>query len=195
MARWLMTALGLVALLAPVPAARLASAGAAHAAGMAAAYGAIERIPGRHAQPPSRLLGPRSKSSGCLVRGRYPDPACTPGAVFPNITAAQICVPGYSDRVRDVSLSTWRRVYSEYGIASHRPYSFEVDHLVSLELGGSNSIANLWPEAATPKPGYRQKDVVENYLHRQVCSGAISLAAAQRTIATRWLKVYRRISR
>lgn len=195
MAPWLITTLGLVALLAPVPAARPASAGAAHAAGMTAAYGAVAHVPGRHAGPPSRSLGPRTKTGGCVVRGRYPDPACTPGAVFPTVTAADICVPGYSERVRDVSRTTWRRVYAEYGIVSHRPYSYEVDHLVSLELGGSNAIANLWPEAALPRPGYRQKDVVENYLHRQVCNGSISLATAQRAIATKWLKVYRRISR
>jgi 5-methylcytosine-specific restriction endonuclease McrA len=26
--------------------------------------------------------------------------------------------------------------------------AFEVDHLIPLELGGDNVIANLWPEAA-----------------------------------------------
>jgi len=55
-----------------------------------------------------------------------------------------------------------RAVYGEYGIATHRPYQYEVDHLISLELGGSNAIANLWPEAALPKPGFHQKDAVEN---------------------------------
>lgn len=43
--------------------------------------------------------------------------------------------------------------------------------------GGSNNIANLWPEAASPKPGFHEKDQVENYLHDQVCSGAISFEA------------------
>ncbi len=68
-----------------------------------------------------------------------------------------------------------------------------MDHLVSLELGGSNDIANLWPEAANPTPGFHQKDQVENYLHDQVCSGAISLSEAQVEIATDWLSVYQRM--
>ena len=70
---------------------------------------------------------------------------------------------------------------------------YEVDHLISLELGGSNEIANLWPEAASPTPGFHQKDQVENYLHDQVCSGAISLREAQNEIATNWLAVYNRM--
>jgi hypothetical protein len=68
-----------------------------------------------------------------------------------------------------------------------------VDHLISLELGGSNSIANLWPEAAEPTPGYHQKDQVENYLHQQVCDGKMSLHDAQFQIATNWLNVYKRM--
>ena len=61
---------------------------------------------------------------------------------------------------------------------------------MSLELGGSNEIANLWPEAANPRPGFHEKDQVENYLHGQVCSGAIPLDQAQVQIATNWLAVY-----
>jgi hypothetical protein len=92
--------------------------------------------------------------------------------------------------VRNVSTSEKDQVYAEYGIASHSPGQYEVDHLVSLELGGSNDVANLWPEAASPTPGFHQKDQVENYLHDQVCTGAIPLATAQQEIATNWLAVY-----
>lgn len=59
--------------------------------------------------------------------------------------------------------------------------------------GGSNNIANLWPEAASPKPGFHEKDQIENYLHDQVCSGAIPLKQAQIEIATNWLAVYNRM--
>jgi hypothetical protein len=101
-----------------------------------------------------------------------------------------VCVPGYSSSVRDVPTSEKNQVYAEYGITSHSTGQYEVDHLVSLELGGSNDISNLWPEAAEPQPGFHQKDAVENYLHAQVCSGAMSLAAAQQLIATDWLSAY-----
>ncbi len=87
------------------------------------------------------------------------------------------------------------QVYAEYGIASHTAGEYEVDHLVSLELGGSNDIANLWPEPASPRPGFHEKDKVENYLHDQVCAGKISLADAQYQIATNWLSVYNQIGK
>jgi hypothetical protein len=57
-------------------------------------------------------------------------------------------------------------------------------------LGGSNDITNLWPEAASPTPGFHPKDKVENYLHEQVCKGAMSLGQAQSLITTNWLAVY-----
>jgi hypothetical protein len=62
---------------------------------------------------------------------------------------------------------------------------------IPLELGGSNELANLWPEPATPTPGFHQKDCVENYLHAQVCTDkTMTLAQAQRAITTDWLDVY-----
>ncbi|MGH2501500.1 MAG: HNH endonuclease signature motif containing protein, partial [Ktedonobacterales bacterium] len=82
---------------------------------------------------------------------------------------------------------------AEYGISSHYAGQYEVDHLVSLELGGSNDIANLWPELASPTPGFHQKDKVENYMHDQVCSGAVPLATAQQEIATNWLALYQQM--
>src|SRR5215472_9047913 len=135
-------------------------------------------------------FGAQTKTSGCVASGGLPDSACTPGAIFPAATKDKICQPGYAGSVRNVPTSEKDEVYAEYGIASHSPGEYEVDHLVSLELGGSNEIANLWPELASPTPGFHQKDQVENYLHSQVCSGAISLKQAQIEIATNWLSVY-----
>ena len=140
--------------------------------------------------PAAAHLGQRTKTAGCAVNGKLPDAACTPGAIIATATKEQICQSGYAKNVRDVPESEKSDVYREYGIASHRAGQFEVDHLVSLELGGSNDIANLWPEAADPRPGFHEKDQVENYLHDQVCSGQLDLAAAQQQIATNWFAVY-----
>jgi hypothetical protein len=72
-----------------------------------------------------------------------------------------------------------RQVYAEYGITSHAPGEFEVDHLISLELGGSNSIRNLWPQSYRTQPwNARVKDRVENKLHQMVCKGEIDLKTA-----------------
>jgi hypothetical protein len=139
-------------------------------------------------------FGNRTKTAGCVARGGLPDPACTPGAIRPGVTVAEVCTPGSSSAVRNVTTAEKDRVYTEYGITKHPAGAYEIDHLISLELGGSNEIANLWPEAATPKPGFHEKDRVENYLHAEVCAGRMSLAEAQREIATDWIAVYRRIA-
>ena len=138
-------------------------------------------------------IGRPSKSTGCTANGALPDSACTPGVVIANATSQQICQSGYSHGVRNVSEAEKRQVYAAYGIARHTPGQYEVDHLISLELGGSNDIANLWPEAASPKPGFHEKDEVENYLHEQLCSGKLSLEQVQQQVATNWLAVYQQI--
>jgi hypothetical protein len=59
-----------------------------------------------------------------------------------------------------------------------------------LELGGSNAQSNLFPEAASPKPGYHEKDRLENRLHDEVCAADRGLRATQRAIARDWLRVF-----
>src|SRR5207249_9717998 len=122
-----------------------------------------------------------------------PDSACTPGAIFPNVTADQVCQRGYSASVRNVPAAVSREVYREYGIVERTPGEYEVDHLVPLETGGSNDIANLFPEAAEPRPGFHETDQVENYLHDQVCTGRMKLFAAQIAIATDQLQALQRL--
>jgi len=136
-------------------------------------------------------IGVRTKTTGCVISPNLEqDKACTPGAIFSNATKDMVCKSGYSSSVRDVSNSEKNQVFAEYGVKTHTSGQYEVDHLVSLELGGSNDIANLWPEAATPTPGFHEKDKVENKLHSEVCNGTITLAAAQQEIATDWLQIY-----
>jgi hypothetical protein len=132
------------------------------------------------------------KRSDCRVRGPLPDPGCTPGATYRKATAAKVCRPGYSSAVRNVSERTKDAVYAAYGMRRHFDgRDGEVDHLVSLELGGSNSRANLFPEAAAPRPGSHEKDRLENELHDEVCSGRITLRRAQKLIAVNWVAAYR----
>ena len=60
-----------------------------------------------------------------------------------------------------------------------------------MELGGAPSAeANLWPEPYNSPEGARVKDVVENKLHTLICSHTITLATAQRAIATNWWVAY-----
>ncbi len=81
---------------------------------------------------------------------------------------------GYASRVRAVPAAVKKQAYASYGITQHAPGEYEVDHLISLELGGSNSIKNLWPQSYKTKPWNAYvKDQLENKLHRMVCSGEL----------------------
>lgn len=121
-----------------------------------------------------------------------PDPDLTPGAVLP-VTAAEVCRPGYAKSVRHVDGKTKALVYREYGIEHHRSESYEIDHLISLSLGGSNDIRNLWPESLDTQPwNGRAKDRLEDRLHKLVCEGALSLDEAQAEIANNWIAAYRK---
>jgi hypothetical protein len=134
------------------------------------------------------------------VRGKpLPDPACTPGALNPEVTPSTvrrtICAPGYSARVRPP-----RAVTDREKRLSARAYGYtgsfataELDHLVPLGVGGDpNDARNLWlepnddPRATTNANG---KDDVEDTLHDAVCAGRVRLAEAQRAIAANWTTV------
>jgi hypothetical protein len=142
-----------------------------------------------------RTFAPRTKTRGCRPRGRLPDPACTPGGYFPGATRNVICRSGYSAKVRHVPESTKDKVYAEYGIAHHGAGQYEVDHLVPLEAGGSNQIANLFPQPASPRPGFHEKDRLENAIHDRVCDGGQALRPLQRRIAKDWVVLYRDLVR
>jgi hypothetical protein len=123
-------------------------------------------------------------------QGQLPDPRCTPGSIDPAVTQANIhatiCRSGYTKKVRPSASETDRFkfdvAYPAYGDPDAD--KTELDHLVSLELGGSNDATNLWPESPpTPNP----KDKVEDALHAAVCDGRVTLAAAQNAIASDWL--------
>lgn len=120
-----------------------------------------------------------------------PDHKITPGAAFSGVTASQVCTPGWSEAHRDVPDEVRYQVFAEYGLSYGVHDSYEVDHLIPLELGGSNSIGNLWPQPqGGANPGYPSKDRLENRLHELVCSGSLSLAVAQHTIAANWWAAY-----
>jgi hypothetical protein len=117
-------------------------------------------------------------------------PALTPGVAL-TVSRARVCTPGYASATRDVSDAEKAAVYNRYGVV-WVPYQHEVDHLISLELGGSNAIRNLWPEPYAGRWGARTKDVLENRLHDLVCESRLTLRSAQRQEAGDWVAAYRK---
>ena len=108
----------------------------------------------------------------------------TPGVLNPDVTQATIrstiCVGGWTRTIRppsDYTSRLKREQMRAYGVGGS-PREFQEDHLISLELGGHpTDPRNLWPE---PYPRAADVDAIENELNDAVCSGRISLDAAQR---------------
>jgi 5-methylcytosine-specific restriction endonuclease McrA len=143
----------------------------------------------RHTRHTRRRRHHHAAASG-VPAADLPRHGLTPGVAL-GVGAAQICRSGYAASVRNVPSSEKQDVYARYGLADV-PYAHEVDHLVSLELGGSNALANLWPEPYRGRWGAHTKDTLENRLRDLVCAGRIALAHAQRIEAGDWVAAYRR---
>jgi len=126
-----------------------------------------------------------------------PDPTCTPGAINPLVSQGDIgttiCKAGYTETIRPPDSITQKEK-----VASAAAYRYtgslltaEYDHLIPLELGGDpNDPSNLWVEPndnPNANSTSNTKDTLENKLNDLVCSGEITLAQAQRAIATDWV--------
>ena len=158
------------------------------------AQGVATDLPSAHIKTsPASTVTAGAGESGS---SEFPNARLTPGAIASSDTDT-ICRSGYATSVRPTGL-LWRRLkdeaYARYGLARGqrssisangiRVPSYEVDHLVPLELGGDpTSLHNIWPE---PLESAKRKDVVENELHELVCSGRMALAQAQGSIARDW---------
>jgi hypothetical protein len=122
-----------------------------------------------------------------------PDLKLTPGVYRKSLTEDQICHIKWGLDKRHVTLAMKKKVFEEYGIPSSRHSEFEVDHLISRELGGADDVRNLWPESYITQPwNARRKDRLENYLHKLLCGHQITLAEARKEIIHDWTVAYRK---
>lgn len=140
------------------------------------------------------LLAPRTRTGGCR-RGQEPDRRCSPGGYYSGLTTAVICSSTFrTGTIRNVPESEKFAVEREYGMTA-RAYgrTIEIDHIVPLELGGSNDIANLFPEPGSGQDSYHVKDQLENRAHDTVCAGRLSLRSAQLAMAVDWEALYRQL--
>lgn len=130
---------------------------------------------------------------------QLPDPGCTPGAVNPTVTADVLRDPTFrTGTVRDQisSAAAKRKVYAWYGITPPKGNTgqnqvCELDHVISLGLGGSDALENVWPECGpndvpVGQREFKVKDAhAELSLMRQVKAGA-DLKDIQLRIAEDW---------
>ena len=128
-----------------------------------------------------------------------PDPNCTPGAINPTLMIEVLRDPRFTTRcVRDAVTTEGEKAitYDCYSLPhpsnnSGENQICELDHLVSLELGGADTLDNVWPQCgpagvSLPQRFFKEKDTVENFLAMQVREGRMDLSQAQKAIATDW---------
>jgi hypothetical protein len=87
-------------------------------------------------------------------------------------------------------------VFEQYGIDGASPDAFEVDYLITPDLGGASSERNLWPEPYHNTVwNARVKDELEVHLKNLVCSGKLDISTAQRDLAGNWVAAYKKYFR
>jgi hypothetical protein len=130
-----------------------------------------------------------------------PDPELTPG-VATDATLETICGTKWGKDVRHVTPAMKRERFTAYGIQCKPLFKgsrlqacgkWEIDHCISRELGGADDVRNLWPQSYSGGWNARDKDRLENELHKRLCHGELSLADAQKRICGDWRDAYREI--
>jgi hypothetical protein len=121
-----------------------------------------------------------------------PVPRLTPGAVDQR-AATDLCVGAPRRLPRTVSRTVRQRVLDAYRMTNVPPAEYELDYLITPELGGTNDAKNLWPQRHSLGTwNARVKDDLEALLPRLVCTGQVDLQAAQRDIARNWIEAYQK---
>ena len=142
-------------------------------------------------QPLPRARSPRRIAQVEPVA--IPKPELTPGAVRLVTARTRFAKCSLMTTMGSIPVPVQQKVFQEYGIPNARPADYEVDYLITPELGGATDIRNLWPEphSSTAWNSY-VKDDLENRLHQLVCDGQVALPVAQHDIATNWISAYKK---
>jgi hypothetical protein len=157
----------------------------------------------------SQPLGTVTRATGCVsvIHNGFPtpDPTCTPGAINPTVTLDVLKNPAFrTGCLRDCSTSESQKsmTYASYHIArpannSGTNQTCELDHVVPLEIGGADTLDNIWPQCGPKKVAlvkryFHQKDVVEAFLADKVKTEVTDprqLANLQKLIAEDWTQL------
>jgi hypothetical protein len=158
-------------------------------------------INGRASTPLHRVALPPQQACTTLIRSGFPvpDPNCTPGAINPTLTIEVLRDPSFTTRcTRDTATKETEKTttYEWYNLPhptqnSGESQVCELDHLISLGIGGADTLDNIWPQCgpsgvALPQRFFKIKDMVEDFLAMQVRAGRMNLIDAQRGIAADW---------
>jgi hypothetical protein len=109
-----------------------------------------------------------------------PNPRLTPGRVAKRD----------QDR-RDVTLAMEKKVFARYRIPWTRRAEFRIDHLIPPELGGADTIDNLWPHSLRARPyGPDRKQLLTRFLLEKIAQRQMTEAQAQEVIRRDWVDAF-----
>ena len=147
--------------------------------------------PGAPDPPAFGAPGPAGEPASASAGLERPRQDLTPGRVLP-VGVDEICGGGVTG-LPPVAAQVPRQVFEAYGVDYRRAAEYELDFLITPELGGAPDPRNLWPQP------YRAgvwnayvKDELERELQDLVCRGTLDLATAQQELANDWIAAYKR---
>jgi hypothetical protein len=115
----------------------------------------------------------------------------TPGAVEA-VSVTELCAGRLPHR-EQVPADVRQAILHDYHMEAVSADEYELDYLITPELGGSSDRRNLWPERYGSRVwNARVKDDLERLLPQLVCAGSLDLATAQRDIALDWIAAYQK---
>jgi anti-sigma factor RsiW len=119
-----------------------------------------------------------------------PMASITPGATW-EVSAEDLCAG--TRHTRAITPAMRAQVLSAYRMERVPADQYELDYLITPELGGATDARNLWPQGYSSSVwNARVKDELESLLPRLVCRGAIDLENAQREMAVDWIAAYKK---
>jgi hypothetical protein len=119
-----------------------------------------------------------------------PNSSMTPGATW-DVSAADLCAG--TRHTRPITQAMRTQVLNAYRMDHVASDQYELDYLITPELGGATDARNLWPQPyGSPVWNARVKDELEHLLPRLVCAGQLDLKRAQHDMAVDWIAAYKK---
>jgi hypothetical protein len=119
-------------------------------------------------------------AGGRAQEALLPNPKLTPGRI------------AQTDKDRSgVTVEMEQKVFARYRLPWASRAAFKIDHLIPLELGGADTIDNLWPQRLRARPyGPDRKELLTEVLLQRIARRQITLEEAQEQIRRDWIDAF-----
>ena len=109
-----------------------------------------------------------------------PNPKLTPGRV------------ARTEKERaGITLQLEQKVFARYRLPWERRIQFKIDRLIPAELGGADTLDNLWPQSVRARPyGSDRKELLTEVLLKKIRDGKLTIAQAQEAISRDWIDAF-----